>query len=226
MHRRIREITGQKSCQSAGCIKSKDGKVIMEKERILERWTEYIGELFSDNRGQKPTIMKQIEGPKILKSEVKAAMSKMKRNIAVGPDEITTEMLQALDEFEVEKLTELIYIVYDSGEIPDDLSKAIFIALPKKPGATEYELLQTISLMSHITKLILRIIMKRAQNRITPEIGKQQCSFVRDAGTRNAIFMIRMLSEGAIEMQKDVFICFIDYAKAFDSTTQTTNAHS
>ena len=116
MHRKIREIADQKSCQSAGCIKSKDGKIIMEKERILEGWTEYIGELFSDNRGEKTTIMKQMEGPKILKSELKAAMSKMKRNKAARPDEITTEMLQALDEFGIEKLTELIDIVYDSGK--------------------------------------------------------------------------------------------------------------
>ena len=70
--------------------------------------------------------------------------------------------------------------------------------------------------MSHITKLILRIIMNRARSRIRPEIGKEQCGFVQDAGKRNAIFIIRILSERAIEMQKDLFLCFVDYTKAFE----------
>ena len=39
----------------------------MEKEKVLERWNEYIGELFHDNRGEKPTITKRVDGPKILK---------------------------------------------------------------------------------------------------------------------------------------------------------------
>ena len=62
----------------------------------------------------------------------------------------------------------------------------------------------------------LRIIMNRARNRIIPEIGKEQCGFIQDSGTRNAIFMMRMLSERAIEMQKHIYVCFIDYTKAFD----------
>ncbi|XP_042870688.1 uncharacterized protein LOC122252328 [Penaeus japonicus] len=58
--------------------------------------------------------------------------------------------------------------------------------------------------------------MERARSRIRPEIGNVQYGFVQDAGTRNAIWMVRMLSERAIEMQKDLFMCFIDYTKAFD----------
>lgn len=104
----------------------------MDKESILKRWTEYIGDLFYDNRGIKPIIKKNIEGPKILISEVRSALSKMKRNKAMGPDEIATEMIVALDEFGLEKLTEIINEIYDSGEVPEDLSKSIFIALPKK----------------------------------------------------------------------------------------------
>jgi len=55
----------------------------------------------------------------------------MKRNKAAGPDEIVTEMLTSLEDFGMEKLTELINKLYNSGEIPNDLSKSIFTALPK-----------------------------------------------------------------------------------------------
>jgi len=102
------------------------------------------------------------------------------------------------------------------GEFPEDLNKSILIALPKKLGAAECEKHRTISFMSHITKIILRILLLRARSRIKPEIGVAQFGFVEDAGTRNAIFVLRMITERAVEMQKDVFICFIDYSNAFD----------
>ena len=216
MHRKIKDITGHRSCSSTGCIKSKEGTVLVEKDKILERWNEYIGELFHDNRGEKPTINKPMEGLKILKAEVRTAISRMKKNKAAGPDNIVIEMINALEEFGIEKLTEIINEIYEKGEIPTDLSRSIFIALPKRPRAIECELHRTISLMSHITKIILRIIMLRARRIIKPEIGEEQCGFVEDSSTRNAIFMVRMISERAIEMQKNLYLCFIDYTKAFD----------
>ena len=96
------------------------------------------------------------------------------------------------------------------------MSRSIFIALTKKPGATDCELHQTISLMSHVTKLLLRIIMMRVRNKINPEIAEEQCGFVEGKGTTNAIFILRTLIERALEIQKDVYLCFIDYTKAFN----------
>ncbi|GFO31938.1 retrovirus-related pol polyprotein from type-1 retrotransposable element r2 [Plakobranchus ocellatus] len=88
--------------------------------------------------------------------------------------------------------------------------------MPKKPGATECELHRTISLMSHITKILLKIIMLRIRNKIKPEITEEQCGFVEDKGTSNAIYILRTLIERALAVQKDVHLCFIDYTKAFD----------
>ena len=134
----------------------------------------------------------------------------MRRNIAAGPDGIVVEMLEALEECGVEKLTDIINKIYDDGEFPEDLNKSIFIAIPKKPGAVECEQHHTISLMSHITKIILRILLLRARSRITPEIGVEQFGLVEYSGTRNAIFVLRMITERAVEMQNDFFMCIID----------------
>ena len=79
-----------------------------------------------------------------------------------------------------------------------------------------HELHRTISLMSHIIKIILRVIMARSRSKTRPEIGKEQYGFVEDAGTRNAILMGRILSKRAIKMQRDLYLCFIDYTKAFE----------
>ncbi|XP_037779155.1 uncharacterized protein LOC119575579 [Penaeus monodon] len=216
MHRKMKELAGKKSCSSGGCLKAKGRTIILEKDKILERWTKYTQELFQDDRGEKPIIRKSIEGPIILKSEVRAAVNKMTKNKAAGPDKIMTEMIVPQEEFGIEKLTDVINEIYDSGEFPEVLSKSIFIALPKKPGAIECELHRTISLMSQITKIILKVIMARARSKLRPEIGKEQCGFVEDSGTRKATWMMRMSSERAVEMQKDMYMCFVDYTKAFD----------
>ena len=143
----------------------------------------------------------------------------MKRGKATGPDQIAVEMIIALKEFGVEKLTNFANKVYDAGTFPEELSKSIFIALPKKTGATECELHRTICLMSHITKILLRVILIRARSKVGPEISEEQYGFMEDRGTRNAIFMTRSIADGAIKMQRDLYVCFIDYTKAFDKVT-------
>ncbi|CAF3582803.1 unnamed protein product [Rotaria socialis] len=215
-HRRIDEITGKSRCTSSGCIKSKSGTILMEKHDILNRWSEYIGERFDDNRAPKPNIKKNIEGPSIMKDEVRQAIKSMKTNKATGSDGISIEMIQCLDERGVDIMTKLINKIYDTGELPEDLTKSIFIALPKKPGATECELHRTISLMSHVTKILLKILMMRMKSKTGPEIAKEQYGFMPDKSTRNAIFFLRMIIERSIEVKHDIYLCFLDYTKAFD----------
>ena len=94
--------------------------------------------------------------------------------------------------------------------------KSVFRALPKKAGATECELHRTISLMSHVTKILLRIVTMRVRNKIRPEIAEKQCGFVEGKGTSNVIFMLRNIIERTLEILKEVYLCFIDYTKAFD----------
>ena len=87
-------------------------------------------------------------------------------------------MIEALEDFGIDTMTEIINELYDSGTIPEDLSKSIFIALPKNPNATECELHGTISLVSHVIKMILRIIMWRARKRamwIYERYGNKEC---------------------------------------------------
>ncbi|GFO30293.1 RNA-directed DNA polymerase from mobile element jockey-like [Plakobranchus ocellatus] len=193
-----------------------NGDIIIDKEKILERWAEYIRELFKSDRKDHKIMKNNFAGPPIMKEEVDTAIKKVKHGKATGPDNISVELIEALEDFGIGKVTHLLNEIYDTGQIPTDLSKSIFIALPKKPGATECELHRTISLMSHITKILLKIIMLRIRNKIKPEIAEEQCGFVEDKGTSNAIYILRTLIERALEVQKDVYLCFIDYTKAFD----------
>ena len=116
---------------------------------VLNRRAEYIEELFEDNREEeKPKIQKPMEGPPILKDEVRDALKKMKTGKAAGPDGVTVAALSALGTWGLDKITDLLNLIYDKGEIPDEMCKSVFIMLPKKPGATECGLYRTISLIT------------------------------------------------------------------------------
>ena len=153
---------------------------------------------------------------KIDEGEIKIAMSKMKRGKAVGNDQIAYEMIEALGEFGVSKITEIANYIYDSEESPRQMLESVFIPLPKKPGTTECKEHRTISLMSHVTKIVLRVLLHRMKQKLRSKLSDEQFGYQPGKGTRNAIFCLRMLAEKAIEKQKDLYICFIDYVKAFD----------
>ena len=70
--------------------------------------------------------------------------------------------------------------------------------------------------MSHIVKLILKILLNRMKTKIRQEISQEQNAYMEGKGTRNAIFVLRMLAERSLEVQKDIYLRFIDYSKAFD----------
>ena len=125
-------------------------------------------------------------------------------------------MLQALDEIGIDKITELCNKIYDTGYIPDDMRKSTFIPIPKKAKAVNCTDFRTISLMSHVTKMLVKIILHRNSTVIDREIGENQSGFRKGKGTREGIYNLRTINERYLEKQKDVYICFIDYEKAFD----------
>ncbi|XP_063585376.1 craniofacial development protein 2-like [Penaeus indicus] len=79
MHKKIREITNKKIQSSSGCLKSKTGGIIMERDKILERWSDYLIELFDDERNMERIVDLEMSGPPIMEDEVRHAVRKMKK---------------------------------------------------------------------------------------------------------------------------------------------------
>ena len=71
--------------------------------------------------------------------------------------------------------------------------------------------------MCHTVKLLLTIILRRISDKINREVGDEQAGFRKNSGTREGIFNLKMIVEKYIETQKDIYACFIDYSKAFDT---------
>ena len=97
MHEKLKALVIKKIWHISSCIKDEDGNVFMEQDQIRGRWTDYINSLYSDTeRKDKPVIGKQMNGNPITREEVRDAMKQMKKNKAVGNDEIAFEMIEAL----------------------------------------------------------------------------------------------------------------------------------
>ena len=140
----------------------------------------------------------------------------MKDGKAPGEDGITTEMLKILEEFTIDKLTDLFNDIYNTGYLPEELAKSVYIPLPKKAKAVECGDHRTISLMPHVTKLLLKVIQERISHKVNKEIGETQFGFKPQSGTREAIFCLNHITQKHLQNNRKVYACFIDYAKAFD----------
>ena len=75
----------------------------------------------------------------------------------------------------------------------------------------------TIALISHASKVMLKILQARLQQHVNPELPDVQAGFRKGRGTKDQIANIHRIIEKAREFQKNICFCFIDYAKAFDS---------
>ena len=94
--------------------------------------------------------------------------------------------------------------------------KSVFIPIPKKGNAKECSNYHTIALISHASKVMLKILQARLQQYVNHEHPDVQAGFRKGRGTRDQIANIRWIVKKARESQKNIYFCFIDYAKAFD----------
>ena len=94
--------------------------------------------------------------------------------------------------------------------------KGVFIPIPKKGNAKECSNCGTVALISHASKVMLKILQARLQQYMNWEILDVQAGFRKGRGIRDQIANIHWITEKAREFQRNIYFCFIDYAKAFD----------
>ena len=99
---------------------------------------------------------------------------------------------------------------------PQHCKRSVFIPIPKKGNAKEYSNYRTITLISHTSKVMLKILQARLHQYMNCELPDVQAGLRKSRGTRDQIANIRWIIEKAREFQKNIYFCFIDYAKAFD----------
>ena len=135
-------------------------------------------------------------------------------NKASGGDRVPVELFQILKDDAVKVLHSICQQIWKTQQWPQDWKRSVFIPIPKKGNTKVCSNYRTIALISHASKVMLKILQARLQQYMNHELLDVQAGFIKGRETRDQIANIRWIIKKARELQKN--FCFIDYAKAFD----------
>ena len=106
--------------------------------------------------------------------------------------------------------------IWKTQQWPQEWKRSAIIPIPNKGNAKECSIYCTIALISHTSKVMLKVLEARLQQYLNCELLEIQTDFRKGRGTRDQIVNIYWIIKKAIEFQKNIYFCFFDYAKAFD----------
>ena len=153
--------------------------------------------------------------PDILEYEVKRALWSITTNKASGGDGIPVELFQILKDDAVKVLHLICQQIWKTQQWPRNWKRLVFILTQKKSNAKECSTYHTITLISHVSKVMLKILQASFQQYVNQELPDAQARFRKGRGIRSQTAKIHWIIKKAKEFQKNLCICFIDYAKAF-----------
>ena len=137
-------------------------------------------------------------------------------NKASGGDGVPAELFHILKDDAGKVLHSICQQIWKTQQWPQDWKRSVFIPIPNKGNAKEYSNYCTTALISHSSKVMLKILQARLQPYMNHEPPDIQAGFRKGRGTRDQIANIPWIIEKAREFQKNIYFYFIDYAKAFD----------
>ncbi|XP_068734905.1 uncharacterized protein [Montipora capricornis] len=160
----VKKLTEDKNRNATTTIEGKDGRVLNDVEDILGRWKEYCEELYSYQIDKDDTILDILKSaaapnetaPPIIKAEVTEDVTSLKDNKFPGVDNIQGELLK----YGGEEVRKILQDILKTGIWPEDWKTSILILIPKKAlfKCADH---RTIALISHASKVMLKILQKR-----------------------------------------------------------------
>ena len=180
-----------------GSIKDRYGMDLTEEEDIKNRWQEYT-ELYKKdlhNQDNHDGVITHLE-PDILDCEVKWALEIITMNIASGGDGIPVELFPVPKDDAVKVLHSICQQIWKTQQWPQDGKTSVFIPIPKKGNAKESSNYLTIALMSHASKVMLKILKARLQKYMDCELPDVQAGFRKGRGNRDQIANICWITGG------------------------------
>ena len=125
--------------------------------------------------------------PDILECQVKWALESITMNKASEGDAIPVELFQILKDDAVKGLYSICQQIWKTQQWPQDWKRSVFIPIPKKGNGKEYSNYRTIALVSHTSKVMLKILQARLQQYVNRELPDVQAAFRKGRGTRDQI---------------------------------------
>ena len=163
-------------------IQDKTGKCLTEEQDILKRWTEYCSELYTHTTTGDPKVLDILppinnDSYPILREEVEAVVKSLKNGKSAGVDNIPSELVQAGGEAMIDMLLIICNKIWQTGEWPTPWTQSLIITLPKKGNLQLCQNYRTISLISHPSKVMLRILLNRLKPQAEEIIKEEQSGF-------------------------------------------------
>ena len=177
---------------------------LTEAEYIKKRGQEYTEEVYKKDLHDPVNhddVVTHLE-PDILECEVRQALESITMNKASGCDGIPVELFQILKDDAVKVLHSIWQQIWKTQQWPQDWKRSIFIPIPKKGSPKECSNYRTIALISHASKVMLKILQAWLQQYMNRELPDVQAGFRKGRGTRDQIANIRWIIEKAREFQK------------------------
>ena len=164
LFKKVKDTKG-KFHANMGSIKDRNGMDLTEAEDIKKGWQEYTEELYRrdlHDQDNHDGVITHLE-PDILECEVKWALGSITMSKASGSDGIPVELFQILRDDAVKVLHSIYQEIWKTQQWPQDWKRSVFIPIPKKGNAKECSNYHTIALISHTTKVMLKILQARLQ---------------------------------------------------------------
>ncbi|KAK3510626.1 hypothetical protein QTP70_011883 [Hemibagrus guttatus] len=202
---------------STNTVYSRGGELLASTGDIVGRWKEYFEDLLN------PTDTPSVERPEaedsdsfITQAEVTEIVQQLLGGKAPGVNEICPEYLKSLDVVGLSWLTRLCNIAWRSGTVPLDWATGVVIPLFKKGDRRVCSNYRGITLLSLPGKVYSRVLKRRVQPLVEPQIQEKQCGFRPSRGTLDQLYTLHRVLEGSWEFSQPVHMCFVDLEKAFD----------
>ena len=206
-------------------VKDLDGNKITDKGKMMDRWVEHYGELYSrenkvtgealDAIEQLPCLSELDELPTM--DEMMEAINSLPRKKSPGKDGISAEMIRAAKGKMSVHLLDLLHQCWREREVPKDMRDSIICTLYKNKGdRSDCNNHRGIALLPIVGKCFARITLKRLQKVAEQVYPESQCGFRSKRSTTDMVFSLRQLQEKCREQGQPLYIAFIDLTKAFD----------
>ena len=223
LYRITKQMAGKK-CSYDAPVKDKSGKVLTTEDSQLKRWAEHFREVLNrPEPAERPDIPAAAEcDPGIRtdtpsKQEIREAVKKLKANKAPGPDGIPPEAFKADINTTVEALHKVFTNIWEKEDIPTEWKTGHLVKLPKKGDLGNCNNWRGITLLVIASKVLTRVILARVKDSIDRKLRQNQAGFRPDRSCTDQTATLRIIVEQSVEWNSPLYLCFIDFMKAFDS---------
>ena len=230
MYEGMKKAIGPSATKTAP-LKSKNGDVITEPNKQMDRWAEHYSELYAketvvtdaaiESTDQMP-VMDDLDTPPTIE-ELEKAIESLSCDKAPGNDGIPPEIIKAGKGSSLtQHLHELLLACWEEGSVPQDMRDAKIVTLYKNKGdRSDCNNYRGISLLSITGKVFARVVLNRLQKLAERVYPESQCGFRASRSTIDMVFSVRQLQEKCREQRRPLYLAFIDLTKAFDLVSRT-----